>query len=509
MHARLRALIPVAAALIVFTPACATLTVAPPTPEELAQLVGIEWYRVQVMGRPNGYACIETEVVDTPDGPRLRVTEDVHILIALAGRRLEASKHQVTLHDERLRPATIELDKNEMGRASHLSATLEGDTLTVESGSSEPGAPPATVKTIEVPGDLSSDLAIAIALVRGELAVGDGLDYAVYDPELDLIDRHVVIADRREALDGVDALVISARSESLGIDVLSWVDDAGVMLRQSVPGLMDLTLERVTEEEALASLVPFELDTKIAVEHHLPIVRSLADVSLRVRRAAGPADELIPATDRQSVVAEGEDALVTIHRQTPPDAGLPLPITGESLAEYLQPTRAAQSDDPRIVDTAREIIGDETDAWGAAQLLCSWVHRSMRKVSSEPRPITALEALDAMRGDCTEHAILLATLARAVGLPTKLVTGLAYVGGGFGYHAWTQVYVGRWVEMDPAWGEMTADAGHLMIYASALDDAAYARAALATGRTIGAIEIDLIGYTAADGREVRFGEEGP
>jgi len=209
------------------------------------------------------------------------------------------------------------------------------------------------------------------------------------------------------------------------------------------------------------------------------------------------------------VAAAGEDALVTINRERPPDASLPLPITGESLAEYLQPTRAAQSDDPRIVDTAREIIGDETDAWGAAQLLCAWVHRSMQKVSSEPRPITALEALDAMRGDCTEHAILLATLGRAVGLPTKLVTGLAYVGGGFGYHAWTQVYVGRWVEMDPAWGEMTADAGHLMVYASALDDASYARAALATGRTIGAIEIDLLGYTAADGREVRFGEEAP
>jgi transglutaminase-like putative cysteine protease len=166
-----------------------------------------------------------------------------------------------------------------------------------------------------------------------------------------------------------------------------------------------------------------------------------------------------------------------------------------------------QSDDPRIIETAREIVGDETDSWGAAQKICAWVRRSMQSVSSEPRPITALEVLDEMRGDCTEHAILMAALGRAVGLPTKLVTGLAYVGGEFGYHAWTEVYVGRWVEMDPSWGEMTADAGHMQVFASSLDEASYAQASLATGRTIGAISMQVEQYTTADGRTVEAGDE--
>ena len=49
------------------------------------------------------------------------------------------------------------------------------------------------------------------------------------------------------------------------------------------------------------------------------------------------------------------------------------------------------SDDPAIIAKAQEIVGDETDAWTAAQGIVNWVHRNMRKVQSEPRPITAVE----------------------------------------------------------------------------------------------------------------------
>ncbi|MGD9498102.1 MAG: transglutaminase family protein [Armatimonadota bacterium] len=505
-----RAVIPAGVGIVALALAWSALNVdPPPSSEELERLVGTQWYSVRVMGQPNGYACIQTDLVDGAEGARLRVTEDLRIMISLGGRELEASKSQVTVYDALLRPASIELVKDELGRASRLSARLEGETLIVRTGSPEPGGPPPKVQQIAVPADLTSDLVIPIRLLRGELDVGDRFELRVYDPEVEVLDRHIVSVERRESLGDTDTLVINARSEALGVEVLSWIDGAGVLLRQTVPGLMELTLERVTEEEALASLAPFEIKSQIPVAEHLPLVRSLREVTLRVRRTIGSAVELIPATGRQRVVAEADDAVVTIARERPPQESPSLPIGAEELAPYLQPTKHVQSDHPRIVQTAREVIGAETDAWAAAQLLCTWVHERMGKVSSEPRPITALEALEEMQGDCTEHAILLAALGRAVGLPTRLVTGLAYVGGKFGYHAWTEVYVGRWVEMDPAWGEITADAGHLVIYSTALDEASYARASLATGRTIGAIEIDLLGYVAADGREVRFGEAPP
>jgi transglutaminase-like putative cysteine protease len=58
-------------------------------------------------------------------------------------------------------------------------------------------------------------------------------------------------------------------------------------------------------------------------------------------------------------------------------------------------------------------------------------------------------------GDCTEHAVLLAALARASGYPARVVTGLALVQmddgpQAFG-HAWAELYVsGRWTLADAA-----------------------------------------------------------
>ncbi len=471
--------------------------------EDLEQLTGTEWFNVRVLGKPTGYACVQTELAQAPEGPRLRVTEDVKLLISLAGRELEASKSQVTKYDEMLRPVEIELVKDEMGRKLQRTARLADHELTVTTVSAET----EKTATLTVSDDFASDIIIGLKAARGELKVGDKFEFQAYEPELDILDENTVhVTGEKELEDGSRVLVIKALSKSLGMETVSWVDNRGRLVRQTVPGLMELTLERVTEEEALAQLSPLKIVSEIEVKGHLPSVRRLQEVRLKIVRKVGAAAEIIPATGRQRVDVEGEDALVTIATEQPGAEGVTLPIEDEALAEYLAPTASAQSDDPRIVAKAREIIGDETDAWLAATKLVRWVHDNMRKVSSEPRPITALECLDEMVGDCTEHAVLTAALARAVGLPSKFCTGLAYVGGAFGYHAWNEIYVGRWVEMDPAWGEVAVDAGHLQLFSGSLDEASLARNSLAAGRTMGTIEITLLGYVGEDGEEVDLPE---
>ncbi len=60
---------------------------------------------------------------------------------------------------------------------------------------------------------------------------------------------------------------------------------------------------------------------------------------------------------------------------------------------------------------------------------------------------TATEVARTRRGDCTEHAVLLAAIAKARGLPARVVVGLVYVPslGGFAYHMWNQIWCdGKW-----------------------------------------------------------------
>ena len=82
---------------------------------------------------------------------------------------------------------------------------------------------------------------------------------------------------------------------------------------------------------------------------------------------------------------------------------------------------------------------------------------------------TALEAYHSRQGDCTEHALLLATLGRAAGIPTRIVIGIVYdnerfMGRRFVFapHAWVQAWVGdHWASYDSGMGKFSA--GHIAL----------------------------------------------
>jgi transglutaminase-like putative cysteine protease len=86
--------------------------------------------------------------------------------------------------------------------------------------------------------------------------------------------------------------------------------------------------------------------------------------------------------------------------------------------------------------------------------------RVYRHISNKNLRIGYASAGDAARlreGDCTEHALLLAALGRAAGVPTRVANGLAYTddfgSGGpvFVPHAWVAAWTGeRWQAFDAA-----------------------------------------------------------
>ena len=94
--------------------------------------------------------------------------------------------------------------------------------------------------------------------------------------------------------------------------------------------------------------------------------------------------------------------------------------------------------------------------------------------------------LASRRGDCNEHTQLYMALARSVGIPARSAAGLAYVRGKFYYHAWPEVYLGRWVAVDPTFGEFPADAAHIRFVNGGL-----ARQAELL-RLIGNLKIDVV-----------------
>jgi hypothetical protein len=82
---------------------------------------------------------------------------------------------------------------------------------------------------------------------------------------------------------------------------------------------------------------------------------------------------------------------------------------------------------------------------------------------------TASEVIETRQGDCSEHAVLLAAMARAEGIPSRAAIGLVYALGGFCYHMWTQVYIdGAWRDVDAVLPGRDFDATHIRLATSAM-----------------------------------------
>jgi transglutaminase-like putative cysteine protease len=144
------------------------------------------------------------------------------------------------------------------------------------------------------------------------------------------------------------------------------------------------------------------------------------------------------------------------------DASPALAAAPTNLASFLRATPALQSEHPDLVAKAREITAASRTPEEKARAIGDWVYRNVAKQTTISLP-SALDVLKTLAGDCNEHTYLFAALARAAGLPSRIHAGLAYHEGAFYYHAWPDVWTGRWLEMDPTWGQPAVDATHISL----------------------------------------------
>jgi transglutaminase-like putative cysteine protease len=49
------------------------------------------------------------------------------------------------------------------------------------------------------------------------------------------------------------------------------------------------------------------------------------------------------------------------------------------------------------------------------------------------------------------------------------VTGVAHLNGAFYYHAWVEYWHDGWQSVDPTWGQLPADLGHIRLAAGGLE----------------------------------------
>jgi hypothetical protein len=305
--------------------------------------------------------------------------------------------------------------------------------------------------------------ALRASLFTGGMKVGARREAPIFDPAAMATELLVIRAVGREELPTRDGPIQAWRVvESFrGVETTVWLDAAGVTLREQGPmGLLAVreSAERATGEGwGDGSLVDLMDAVAVPVANPIADPRDASELRLRL---AGLGQLVPPAGGRQ--VFDGPNLVVT-REDLSRDETFELPYQGEEWAADMAPTVFVQSDHPRLRETVERVLDGESDARNAAVRIRHWVFRTLEKkpVASIPN---ALQVLEMGAGDCNEHAVLYAGLARAAGLPSRVVAGVVYAEGVFLYHAWNEVWLGqRWVSVDPAFDQMPVDATHLKL----------------------------------------------
>jgi transglutaminase-like putative cysteine protease len=170
-----------------------------------------------------------------------------------------------------------------------------------------------------------------------------------------------------------------------------------------------------------------------------------------------------PRTGEQSVTIDGDG----LHLSICSDCGDEPAPSADMLRHYLSPNAWVRSDDRDIRSFARQ-HGRGRSVRTRMEGLTEAVRAHMNGPIDYRHYHDAATALQSRSGDCTEFAVLLAAVARARGIPTRIVHGIAYSGrfAGrahvFSPHAWVQAWDGtRWTSYDAGFGPFGA--GHIVL----------------------------------------------
>jgi hypothetical protein len=293
------------------------------------------------------------------------------------------------------------------------------------------------------------------------LKSGERRMFNVFDPATQAVRpvKVVVMGEETISIQGREEKARKLSIDFMGVPQVAWVGLDGTVLKEE--GALGIRLERVSKEEALATfaLSPgtdlMELASipanKVLFDTHL-----LKELKLQLKGLEG--GNLFVEGGRQQLDGDILRILKESFRETgfrPPDQ-----THAAEVRKALGSTPFIQADHPEIAAKVKEIVSPGDPARVKAMKLISWVHEKIQKkpVLSVPN---ALETLRQKAGDCNEHAVLFAALARAAGISTDVEAGLVYQNGRFYYHAWNILYLDQWITADTAMGQFPADVTHV------------------------------------------------
>jgi len=422
------------------------------------------WMNATLMGVKVGYLHLYADRTNYNGQNVLRVNSMMFSEIKRFGSSIQITKTKMFYLKDDLNPVYFVSRSNETGQEKVVEGVISNGIANIKTT--------LEGKTTERQQKLSPNVIFAEALeeitVRKGLKVGNKFSLEVYSLDFfDTMKVDVHVAEKSKpdssspSLFGVDYTM----NIMGGITTREWMTADGDIYRMEMPKLV-MSFVKVSKGEAMEEVGQLDLilKTKIDLEGEKP-KPGIQYLKVGISLPEGNVISTFANNDRQKVYSSGsnigqgtiEVSLNEINEQS----AILRPAIRKDLSQYLESSIYVQSDDPEIIAKANEIAGSEKNTWKAATKICKWVNESIKDKNYRVGFGTAKQTLKELQGDCSEHTVLFIGLARAIGIPARICTGIVFHRDAFYYHFWPEVYIGKWVSMEPTLGQLQADASHL------------------------------------------------
>lgn len=305
-------------------------------------------------------------------------------------------------------------------------------------------------------------------LAKQGLSIGKVYSFTIFEPSVLLLGDELTTDKTEVKVLGKERLKLPMGEYntyklsllSNGSESTSWVTDDGTLVKYvSSIGLTTYKEVESNKRNSVNSMANIVENTAISSNYKIDNPRELHSLKLELAGLDSLDDFDINDNGRQTL--DRDILYIKMERVDINDSILNKPYKGKD--DYLQNTNAIQSKSPEIKELAKSITKGEKNPYYEIMSINKWVYQNLEKKPTLSIP-NALDILRTRKGDCNEHAVLFTALARALNIPTKIAIGIVYINEKFYYHAWNEVFLGKWITVDPTFNQFPVDASHVKFF---------------------------------------------
>lgn len=417
-----------------------------------------------MLGSRIGSMSLRTYEVNDAGKRGFEIESDSSLKVQVLGQNVEQESWMSHATDAAGKPVRSRYRITSFGRTTHVDAEYKPGTILckIESEGVK------STRSVEIPSGANLTIDPSLSPEKANPKVGDKEVLSYLEPTTISIQTVRLTVEKKASrmIGGrtIEAFLMKSQDSLVGAGE-SWVDSEGRLLEENTALGISIVREDIDREPDAG---PLDLALATAVETNVKIAQPRQLRFMKARFSGIPRREMILSDVRQRVSeikSAGDDAFSALYSIE----ARPLPPTGAPLragdARETADVQYLDLGDGEIKKQALAIVDGAKDRAEAARKIAAWVNAHMKDGVNVALPRGAAEIMKSRQGVCRDYATLFTSLARTVGIPTRICSGIIYHEGKFFYHAWVECRIEEssdgWYALDPTLKDELVDATHV------------------------------------------------